>query len=314
MNFLDIIQGVVPTVSGAVAAGREADAERQATEQAALLAAADRAQARLREKRQAELDAARLDEIRARTSTIGKPTGTAAFEFAPIGGTSILNRRTGEVTPIAGEAADAAVPRRGTPEYVEYERQLAQARAQGAAAGRPAPQGDRVAASTRVQLAEGAAQLDLIRQAREAVTNRPQSFGLSRGAGLLPGMGQIGSQINQRVDPEGTAARQLVAQVSAMKIKDLSGAAVTVSEFPRLAAFVPLEWDRPEKILANLAQLERELLIVQQALANGVTLDELMGSQPTRPRGGTPRPASPTGQPSAPPDFEAWRQSRRGNP
>jgi hypothetical protein len=172
----------------------------------------------------------------------------------------------------------------------------------------PAQGGDRVAASTRTQLAENAASLDLIRQARTALAQRPESVGLKRGVGLIPGMGQIGEVVNQRRDPEGNAVRQLIGQVSAMKIKDLSGAAVTVSEFPRLAAFVPLIWDTPGKIQLNLDQLERELTIVMEALQNGVTIADLMAG-----RAPSTAPASPPSAPAQPPpDFEAWKAARQG--
>lgn len=172
---------------------------------------------------------------------------------------------------------------------------------------------DRVSAATRTQLAENTASLDLIRRAREAVQARPESFGLSRGISLLPGMGQIGDVINQRMDPEGVAARQLVGNLSSRLIKDRSGAAVTVSEFPRLAAFIPQPYDTPEKILQNLDALEREIQVVNEALANGATLAELgAGAAPVAPvpRGTPAAPVAPPPQ-AAPPDFDAWRRNRR---
>lgn len=179
--------------------------------------------------------------------------------------------------------------------------------------GLPSDGQGRVSAATRTQVAENTASLDLIRRAREAVQARPESFGLSKGISLLPGMGQIGDVINQRTDPEGVAARQLVGNLSSRLIKDRSGAAVTVSEFPRLAAFIPQPYDTPEKILQNLDALERELQVVNAALANGATLAELgAGATPVAPvpRGTPAAPVAPTQQ-AAPPDFEAWRASRR---
>lgn len=173
--------------------------------------------------------------------------------------------------------------------------------------GLPSAGSERVTASTRAQLADNAVQLDLVRQARDAVRRRPESVGAKFGSGTLPMMGQAGEMINQRIDPDGVPVRALIAQISARKIKDMSGAAVTISEFPRLAAFVPLVWDTPEKIEANLAQLEREIQVVMQALEQGVTLAELMQG------GGAPSGANvPRGTPATPPpDFEAWRAGRR---
>lgn len=219
-----------------------------------------------------------------------RPGASSPAPYRAIGGKGVLNTATGEVSvPEAlqsGGAMASPMPQRGTKEYEQMLRNEAAARSQGSASGRP-PASDRVAATTVTQLAENAASLDLVRQALEAVEARPQSFGLRRGAGMLPGMGQLGEVINQRADPEGVTARQLVGQVSAMKIKDLSGAAVTVSEFPRLAAFVPLVWDTPEKIRANLLRFERELQLVTQALQNGATLAS-MGAGGAAPTGAAP--------------------------
>lgn len=207
--------------------------------------------------------------------TVTHPGGTAPAPYRAIGGKGVLNTATGEVS-----VPDALQTPQG-------------------GHGRPAParpaHSDRVAASTRTQLAENAASLDLVRQALQAVAARPESFGLKRGVGMIPGMSQLGEAINQRTDPEGITARQLVGQVSAMKIKDMSGAAVTVSEFPRLAAFVPLAWDTPEKIRANLLRFERELMIVMEALQNGATLASLGVSSAS----GAPAPA-PAGSFSVP--------------
>ena len=208
-----------------------------------------------------------------RTAT--RPGASSPAPYRAIGGKGVLNTSTGEVSvPEAlqsGGAAASPMPQRGTPEYTQMLRDEAAARSQGSASGRPV-QSDRVAATTVVQLAENFKNLDLVQQALAAVAGRPESFGFKRGAAIIPGMGQLGEAINQRVDPEGVTARQLVGQVSAMKIKDISGAAVTVSEFPRLAAFVPLVWDTPEKIRANLERFERELRLVIESLQNGATL------------------------------------------
>lgn len=136
--------------------------------------------------------------------------------------------------------------------------------------------GDRTTAATRVKLAEGAGQLDTIQRARAGVEAYPDAFGIKRGASLLPGMGKIGGVVNQYLDPKGITARQDVANIASLRIHDRSGAAVSVSEFPRLAAFIPQEYDKPEKIKANLDAMERELKVILAALQNGTLLKDLL--------------------------------------
>lgn len=151
--------------------------------------------------------------------------------------------------------------------------------------------GDRVSAATVKGLASGAAQLDLIQQARQALQEYPNAVGLERGLSLIPGMERIGDVVNQRRDPEGTRARQLLANLASMEIKDRSGAAVTVSEFPRLAPFIPNAYDTPEKVFENLDGLERELRVTLDALAQGSSLAEVMrggGPQAQPAQGGRP--------------------------
>lgn len=174
----------------------------------------------------------------------------------------------------------------------------------------PPQGGDRVNAATRTKLAEGAGQLDAIKQARDAIVAYPAAVGLKRGASLLPGMGKIGSVVNQHTDPKGNEARQHLANIASLKIHDRSGAAVSVSEFPRLAPFVPQEYDTPEKVLANLDAMERELRVVLKALQDGALLADLAGGGDG---GVSQRPLRPAPM-NAPPDFDAWLAARGRKP
>lgn len=55
----------------------------------------------------------------------------------------------------------------------------------------------------------------------------------------------------------GVDARSAIADIGSQIIHDRSGAAVTVSEFPRLKPFIPLATDPPAKILSNLRRIQQ---------------------------------------------------------
>lgn len=308
MSLLDFVGGGLPFASEAVVGFDEGRRERDASTQASLLAESERRRRAGLDQQAAELHQLKMDQMRQelKRSRVEGKMGVSALpmQYDPVRGV-MINRQTGEV-----------VTPQGLPERPQTERAPRRQVVGGSVVdvdtgtatpitGLPEAGNARVTATTRAQLADNAVQLDLVRRAREGVRQRPQSVGLRFGSGTLPMMGQAGEMINQRLDPEGVPVRQLIAQISAQKIKDLSGAAVTISEFPRLAAFVPLVWDTPEKIQANLNALERELEIVMQALENGVSLDELIRG------GGQARPTPNTAPPAPPASFDAWRASRR---
>jgi hypothetical protein len=209
------------------------------------------------------------------------------------------NRGDARVAPYEPIPSPSA-PIRGTPEYLRAVEDETRVRAQVASEGTS----DRTSAATVNKIAEGVGQLDKIQRARDAVKARPESVGLKRGVALLPGMGKLGSVVNQNLDPEGVDARRLIADVGSMEIKDRSGAAVTVSEFPRLAPFIPMEYDSPDKVLGDLENLERELRVVLDALANGANLADLSpGKTPTPTR----RPLAPG---AARPSYAEWKASQ----
>ena len=114
---------------------------------------------------------------------------------------------------------------------------------------------------------ENSTALRKIDTALSEVDKYPAAFGLQN---------VRGDAISQRVDPKGVTARAIVADIGSLKIHDRSGAAVSVSEFPRLAPFIPQEYDTFEKVMGNLDAMERELTIVLKALASGVLLKDLL--------------------------------------
>lgn len=88
-------------------------------------------------------------------------------------------------------------------------------------------------------------------EALAALQGRPNSVG--------PGTGILGDTFTQFNDPEGTEVRRIVGQIGAVKIHDLSGAAVSATEAPRFQPFVPTVTDRPEVVRTKLEGFKREL-------------------------------------------------------
>jgi hypothetical protein len=67
--------------------------------------------------------------------------------------------------------------------------------------------------------------------------------------------------VDQRADPEGVGARAAIADIGSLELHNRSGAAVTVSEWPRLAPFVPRATDSPETVTKKLARLKERIQI-----------------------------------------------------
>ncbi len=80
--------------------------------------------------------------------------------------------------------------------------------------------------------------------------------------------GYLPNQILNRIDPEGVDTRAQIADLGSLVIHDRSGAAVTASEFPRLAPFIPTEKDdaaSAKKKVARFVQVYREEMEASQA-------------------------------------------------
>lgn len=69
----------------------------------------------------------------------------------------------------------------------------------------------------------------------------------------------FGDEIRQRADPNGIKTRASVAEVGAVKIHDLSGAAVTAAETPRLKPFIPMPTDTAQAAIKKLEQLRGQV-------------------------------------------------------
>lgn len=107
-------------------------------------------------------------------------------------------------------------------------------------------------AAERKATAEANISIANINDALERVKNaKPSSFGVQY---AIPGAEVAG----QYLDKEGIEPRAVVSNIGSMKIHDRSGATVTISEFPRLAPFVPSAKDNKAAIQKKLGLLRDE--------------------------------------------------------
>jgi hypothetical protein len=93
--------------------------------------------------------------------------------------------------------------------------------------------------------------LNQIDQAVKLTQSHPDAVGM--------GTGLLGQAYTNRNDPEGVTTRAAIQNIGAMIVHDISGAAVTVNEEPRLRPFVPQLSDSAEVVAKKLAQLRQKV-------------------------------------------------------
>lgn len=80
--------------------------------------------------------------------------------------------------------------------------------------------------------------------------------------GVMSSTGDLsGSNLADRLDPKGVDARAPIANIGSLIIHDRSGAAVTISEMPRLRPFIPVVGDDPGVI-------EKKMLALRSAITD----------------------------------------------
>lgn len=119
--------------------------------------------------------------------------------------------------------------------------------------------------------------------------------------------GWLPNQLLNRMDAEGVDTRAAIADLGSLVIHDRSGAAVTASEFPRLAPFIPTEKDDAATVRKKLGQFTRNYQAViddtkefYEASGYKVPTESLRSG-----KGGKPSPASPAIQVQSSADVEA---------
>lgn len=106
-----------------------------------------------------------------------------------------------------------------------------------------------VPAAVAGKIIETKQSLNNIDQAIKAVQANPGAFDVFN---AIPGVERM-----RQGDSAGVDARAQVANIGSLKLHDRSGAAVSASEFPRLAPFIPSSSDSPKAIVTKLAQMKR---------------------------------------------------------
>jgi hypothetical protein len=86
--------------------------------------------------------------------------------------------------------------------------------------------------------------------------------------------------LRQRSDPKGVPVRAQIAQIGGQKFHDLSGAAITASEAPRLQPFIPGVKDDAPTTVRKLMNLKREYQGVNDALNKSFSEDQGYRSSP----------------------------------
>lgn len=104
-------------------------------------------------------------------------------------------------------------------------------------------------------LAENRNRMSVLDSALVNLDQYPNAVGLK---GLVPEIAL------QRLDPAGVNARADIADIGSLVIHDRSGAAVTISEAPRLRPFIPQVTDTPDTVRRKLTRL-RALLAEETA-------------------------------------------------
>lgn len=79
--------------------------------------------------------------------------------------------------------------------------------------------------------------------------------------------GYVPPVLLNRLDPKGTDARAQVADIGSLIIHDRSGAAVTISESPRLMPFIPLATDDNPTVLKKLRRLKKQMELENDSFA-----------------------------------------------
>lgn len=322
MGFLDALAPFLDTAAQGVNAYDTGTRDRAAAEQESALAAIERRAKDEAARRAARMDNARISLFEQQARKEGLPR-VPKREYDETRGV-VVDVDDVKMLPIPGLPSRPEAPRalvRGQPGFLEAVEAEAAARARGSAAGQP-PSGDRTSAATRVKLAEGAGLLQTIDDALAELDAYPEAIGIKRGLGVVPGLGGLEDLANQNIDPRGIAARAAISNVGSLQMHDRSGAAVSVSEFPRLAPFIPSVRDTPEAARIKLNQLRRHVQTIQNALNGGLTIEQAkaspldaLGAAPPMDGSSVPRGTSPSaGAPPADPGFAAWKASRGGRP
>jgi hypothetical protein len=164
--------------------------------------------------------------------------------------------------------------------------------ADGAPLGKPLKD---IPPAVNKKIIEGRQSLNNIAQAIAVVKANPDAFGIINAVPFV--------ERARQGDTKGVDARAQVANIGSLKLHDRSGAAVSASEFPRLAPFIPSSSDKPEAVVTKLQQMKR---IAEEELG-------LYTEAYSKPNGYKESKALPKADPSVPDDIAAILRKHGGN-
>lgn len=160
---------------------------------------------------------------------------------------------TGAITPYTPEKAPALVTAVG-----EDGKQVRKIDAPGVEVPGPSNTG---AAKLQQSVRENRARIKDIDAALLEYDKQPNSTGglLRDIADIVPITATTITKYDQNKNPQFVPAQAAIANIGSLVVHDRSGAAVTVSEFPRLAPFIPSRGDKPEVVRAKLKSLREQI-------------------------------------------------------
>ena len=178
----------------------------------------------------------------------------AATVGATIRGQNLTDARSRETTAATMTKPFEVTGPDGTPMLVQQDKQGNITPVQGF--GPKAVKQKDIPATANSKIIEGKQSISNIDSTIQAIKDYPDALGFTN---AIPGS----QSIRQVTDPKGVAARAQVANIGSLVLHDRSGAAVSASEFPRLAPFIPSASDKPD---AAIKKLERMKQIAEEEL------------------------------------------------
>lgn len=164
-------------------------------------------------------------------------------------GTMLVDPRTGEARPVTSGGVPVQKPGKDIP------------------------------ANVNKSIIDNQQSLGKIDRAIESIISNPKALGLQY---AIPGAETVG----QYLDSEGVPTRAAVADVGSLVLHDRSGAAVTVSEFPRLKPFIPTASDDPKAAVAKLRQLRKAMAEEADLLSQTYSKEQGFKESPVLKNGG----------------------------
>jgi hypothetical protein len=211
-------------------------------------------------------------------------------------------------TQLAG--AKAAQPSYGEPQRLQMAQQgqdiqrehldLARQAAARQERGSIEAQKQAVPPTHKMVYSENETALKSIDNAIKQIESNPKALGLQN---------IVGENLSQRLDKKGVPVRAAVAEIGSKKIHDLSGAAVSASESPRLMPFIPSTTDDPQVAIDKLKNLKRQYQDINSQI-EGMYSNPNEFKNPIAPRGKINVDISPNATPE---DRAILEQIQRGS-